>query len=320
MQKVTVKPKPISSSYEISIGRGLIKKLPRDLKQKPIANQYIITDSRAQEICGRKLLRYFNNNQNKYKMLSLNKIFKEKTLLITGPCSIESREQIETIAKKISQKGLSFIRGGAFKLREKSESFQGLGEKGLKYLSQACKKYSLKSVSEITSPEQLELFEKYVDIIQIGTRNMFNYELLKTLAKVKKPIILKRGFSATIREFIEASKYLTKINKNVILCLRGIRTFEHNDSCFRNTPDLASILELKEKSRLPIIFDPSHSTGDSQYIIPISKAALVLGADGLLVEVHHKPNQSLCDGKQSIDMNQLDELLKILNLVRTKLL
>lgn len=244
-------------------------------------------------------------------MLSINKIFRKKPIIISGPCTIESRKQIELIAKEISKRGLSFIRGGAFKLRTRSASFQGIGEPGLKYISQACKKYNLKSVTEITSPEQLKLFEKYIDIIQVGTRNMFNFELLKVLARTKKPIILKRGFSATIKEFIEASQYLTRINKNVILCLRGIRTFECNCSSFRNTPDLASILELKEKSKLPVIFDPSHSSGDSKYVIPISQAALILGADGLLVEVHHQPNKALCDGKQSINLDQLDRLLKI---------
>lgn len=244
-------------------------------------------------------------------MLTLKEVFKEKPLLIGGPCAIESEEQVEIIAREIAKRGLSFIRGGAFKLRTEPTSFQGLGEQGLKYMYEACKKYNLKSVTEITSPEQLGLFEKYIDIIQIGTRNMFNYELLKVLAKAKKPIILKRGFSATVDEFIEASKYLIESNKNVILCLRGIRTFEHGNSCFRNTPDLASILELKEKSGLPVIFDPSHSSGDSKHVIPTSKAALALGADGLLVEVHHKSDEALCDGKQSISLDQLDELLDI---------
>jgi len=243
------------------------------------------------------------------KVLFINEIFKEKPLIIAGPCAIESREQLSVIAREISKRGLSFVRGGAFKLRTKHTSFQGLGEKGLKYLLWACKKYNLKSVSEITCPEQLGLFKKYVDIIQVGSRNMFNYELLKVLSKLKKPIILKRGFGATIEEFIEASRYLTKTNKNVILCLRGIRTFEYNNASFRNTPDLASILELKERCGLPVIFDPSHSGGDSKYVIPLSKAALVLSADGLLVEVHHSPRRALCDGKQSIDLNQLDELL-----------
>ncbi len=241
--------------------------------------------------------------------LSLKDIFKNKPLLIVGPCVIESKEQIETIAEEIFKRGLIFMRGGAFKLRTASTSFQGLGERGLRHMWQVCRKYNLKSVIEITSSEHLPLYERYADIIQVGMRNMFNYGLLKALSKTKLPILLKRNFAATINEFLEASKYLTAKNKNVILCLRGIRTFENIENGFRNTPDLTSILELKEKTRLPVIFDPSHSGGNSKYVIPISKAALILGADGLLVEVHHKPDKAFCDGRQSITLSQLDELI-----------
>ncbi len=243
------------------------------------------------------------------KILTLDEIFKNKPLLIAGPCAVESREQIDKIAREIAKRGLSFIRGGAFKLRTKSTSFQGLGERGLEYMRRVCRKYNLKSITEITLSEHLPIYEKYIDIIQVGMRNMFNYGLLKALSRTKKPIILKRNFGATIEEFLEASKYLTKTNKNVILCLRGIRTFECNNSSFRNTPDLASILELKERSKLPVIFDPSHSGGDAKYIIPLSRAALLLGADGLLVEVHRQPNKALCDGKQSVSISQLDKLI-----------
>ncbi len=244
-------------------------------------------------------------------MLSIKEIFKKKPLIIAGPCAIESKNQLEIIAKEISKRSIFFMRAGAFKLRKKRSSFQGLEKKGLEYLFDVCKKYNLKSVTEITDIKQLDLFEKYVDIIQVGARNMYNYELLKALSNIKKPIILKRGFSATINEFIEASKYLTQKNKNVILCLRGIRTFEYNNSSFRNTPDLASILELKEKINLPIIFDPSHSGGAAKYVISLSRAALTLGADGLLIEVHNNPNNALCDGKQSLNINQIKLLNKI---------
>ncbi|MFH1551650.1 MAG: N-acetylneuraminate synthase family protein [bacterium] len=245
-------------------------------------------------------------------MLTNKDIFKKKPLVIIGPCAIESSKQLEMIAKEIAKRKLSFIRAGIFKLRTKYPSFQGLGKSGFSLLSRVCQKYNLKSVSEITSSEQLDFFKKYIDIIQVGTRNMFNYELLKALSKVKKPIILKRGFSATIEEFIEASKYLSSKNKNIILCLRGIRTFEYGNSCFRNTPDLASILELKEKTDWPIIFDPSHATGDSKFVLPVSRAALSLGADGLLIETHNNPKKAFCDGQQSIDIKQIDDLLDLI--------
>jgi 3-deoxy-7-phosphoheptulonate synthase len=251
----------------------------------------------------------FKDDVMSTKYLSLKDIFKNKPLLIAGPCVVESQEQIEIIAREISKRGLVFMRGGIFKLRTSPDSFQGLGERGLRYIWRVCRKYNLRSVVEITSSEHLPLYEKYIDIIQVGTRNMFNYWLLKVLSRIEVPILLKRNFSATIPEFLEASKYLTVKNKNVILCLRGIRTFENIKSGFRNTPDLASILELKEKTRLPVIFDPSHSSGKSGYVVPIAKAALSLGADGLLVEVHHKPSKALCDGRQSINFSQLDELI-----------
>ncbi|MBK5245258.1 MAG: 3-deoxy-7-phosphoheptulonate synthase [Eubacteriaceae bacterium] len=226
--------------------------------------------------------------------------------VFAGPCSVESEEQIVSIAQSIKQSGATFLRGGAFKPRTSPYSFQGLGYEGLDLLKIARKATGLPIVSEIMSLEQLPAFED-VDIIQVGARNMQNFILLKELGKIDKPILLKRGMSATMSEFLMSAEYIMKEgNDKVILCERGIRTFE---TATRNTLDLSCIPVLKRKSHLPIIVDPSHATGLSWTVEALSKAAIAVGADGVMIEVHNNPEEALCDGEQSITPEQFDKIM-----------
>lgn len=217
--------------------------------------------------------------------------------LIAGPCAIESEKQINEIAKEVANSGANVLRGGAFKPRTSPYTFQGLGEEGLKYLVAAAKANGLKCASEITDASELPLF-KDVDILQVGSRNMQNFELLKVLGKQDKPVILKRGFANTISEWLFAAEYITSGgNKNVILCERGIRTFEDST---RFTLDLSAVPVVKSKSNLDIIVDPCHAAGNWEYVIPLSKAAMAAGSDGLMIEVHNDPDHALSDGAQSL--------------------
>lgn len=217
--------------------------------------------------------------------------------LIAGPCAIESEKQINEIAKEVANSGANVLRGGAFKPRTSPYTFQGLGEEGLKYLVAAAKANGLKCASEITDASELPLF-KDVDILQVGSRNMQNFELLKVLGKQDKPVILKRGFANTISEWLFAAEYITSGgNKNVILCERGIRTFEDST---RFTLDLSAVPVVKSKSNLDIIVDPCHAAGNWEYVIPLSKAAIAAGSDGLMIEVHNDPDHALSDGAQSL--------------------
>ena len=217
--------------------------------------------------------------------------------LIAGPCAIESEKQINEIAQMVKASGANILRGGAFKPRTSPYTFQGLGEEGLKYLVAAAKANGLKCASEITDASELPLF-KDVDILQVGSRNMQNFELLKALGKQDKPVILKRGFANTISEWLFAAEYITSGgNKNVILCERGIRTFEDST---RFTLDLSAVPVVKSKSNLDIIVDPCHAAGNWEYVIPLSKAAMAAGSDGLMIEVHNDPDHALSDGAQSL--------------------
>lgn len=248
------------------------------------------------------------------------KIGGEHFAVIAGPCSVESKEQISDIAEDVKEAGAGFLRGGAFKPRSSPYSFQGLREDGLELLKIAREKTGLPIVSELMSTEHLERFLEDVDIIQIGARNMQNFELLKQVGKIRKPIILKRGLSATVEELLLAAEYiLAHGNENVILCERGIRTFE---TYTRNTLDLGSIPVIKRLSHLPVIVDPSHAGGLWWLVEPMAKAAMVVGADGVMIEVHNDPANAKCDGQQSIKperfaalMNSLQELAKIQNKV-----
>lgn len=238
-----------------------------------------------------------------------------KPFIIAGPCSVESKEQIDVIAESISKLGVRYLRGGAFKPRTSPNDFQGLGGNGVELLHAAAKKFGMKTVTEILDPMQLDQYYDYIDVIQIGSRNMTSSGLLKIVgqktAPLQKPVLLKRGFSSTLSELIHAADYIrNEGNPNVLLCLRGIRTFEQIDSELRFTPDLASIIELKNRTDMPVIYDPSHSAGDSRFVNEISKAAIALGADGLLIETHNFPECALTDGKQSITPEQLSRICK----------
>ncbi|MGC8704452.1 MAG: bifunctional 3-deoxy-7-phosphoheptulonate synthase/chorismate mutase [Athalassotoga sp.] len=226
----------------------------------------------------------------------------EKFQFIAGPCAVESRDQMQREAEFLSNLGVKFLRGGAFKPRTSPYSFQGLGIEGLKILREVGDKYNMKVVSEMMSPEDLPLFEEYVDVIQIGTRNMQNYRLLEKVGHSTKPVILKRGFMSTIEEWLLAAEYLYYHgNSQIILCERGIRTFEKYT---RNTLDIAAVPLVKILSHLPIIVDLSHATGRRDLIPPLSKAVVAAGADGVMIEVHENPENALSDGQQSLNFDE----------------
>ncbi|NLK40156.1 MAG: 3-deoxy-7-phosphoheptulonate synthase [Clostridiales bacterium] len=227
--------------------------------------------------------------------------------IIAGPCSVESSEQICEIAARVKTGGAGLLRGGAFKPRTSPYAFQGLRAEGIRLLLEAKKLTGLPIVSEIMDPSQLPLFEE-VDVIQVGARNMQNFELLKELGKVRKPILLKRGLASTISELLMSAEYIMAGgNEEVILCERGIRTFESET---RNTLDISAIPVLKGLTHLPVIIDPSHATGISKLVLPLSLAAVAAGADGLIIEVHNDPAHALCDGPQSITPDAFDNLVK----------
>ena len=239
------------------------------------------------------------------------KIGEGKPVVMAGPCAIESEEQALTIARLVKKCGAQVFRGGAFKPRTSPYSFQGLGEEGLKILDKVRKETGLLIVTEATDHINIEVVEQYADIIQIGARNMQNYSLLRRAGHATKPVLLKRSFAATIEELLMSAEYISSEGNNqVILCERGIRTFADNT---RNTLDLSAIPSIKEVSHLPIIVDPSHAAGRREYVIPLSKGAIAVGADGLLVEVHHDPPHALSDGMQSLYPEQFAELMKEIN-------
>jgi len=218
--------------------------------------------------------------------------------VIAGPCAVENREFTLESAQCVKEAGATFLRGGAYKPRTNRYSFQGLGEEGLKILRDVGDEVGLPVVSEMMSPEDLELFETYVDVIQIGARNVRNYSLLKAAGKATKPVLLKRGFGTMIVEYLGSAEYIyAEGNENVILCERGIRTFETST---RNTLDITAVPVCQELSHLPIIIDPSHSTGRKELVEPVSKAAIAIGANGLLIDVHPHPEKALCDGPQAL--------------------
>src|SRR5438874_2973345 len=218
--------------------------------------------------------------------------------IVAGPCAIESREQAFAVAAVVQKAGAQFFRGGAYKPRTSPYSFQGLGKEGLQIMAEVRERFGLKIVTEAIDNESLDLVEEYADIIQIGARNMQNFSLLRRAGKAKKPVLLKRGMAATLEEFLMAAEYLmSEGNYNVILCERGVRTFSDFS---RNTLDLAVVPAVKKRSHLPIFVDPSHGTGKRHKVLPLSRAAVAVGADGLLIEVHHEPDKALSDGMQSL--------------------
>jgi 3-deoxy-7-phosphoheptulonate synthase len=231
----------------------------------------------------------------------------EEVVMMAGPCTVESKEQVEAVAAIVARKGVKVLRGGAFKPRTSPYSFQGLGEQGLKLLRDAADRHGMIAVSEIMESSQIPMFLRYADILQVGARNMQNYNLLKDLSKLSKPILLKRGPAATIEETLLAAEYIMSGgNHEVIICERGIKTFE---TYTRNTMDIAAIPVIKKLSHLPVVADPSHATGRRDKVPPMARAALAAGADGLLIEVHNDPERALCDGPQSLLPEQFDKLV-----------
>lgn len=224
---------------------------------------------------------------------------------IFGPCAVESQEQVSKVAEAIGAKGLRLIRGGAYKPRTSPYDFQGLGLEGLKMLKAAAEQYNLAVVSEIVTPHHLEEALPYLDVVQVGARNMQNFELLKAVGQINKPVLLKRGMSATVDEFINAAEYIIASgNDQIILCERGIRTYE---KATRNTLDISAVPILKQETHLPVFVDVTHSTGRRDLLLPAAKAAIAIGADGVMAEVHPDPAVALSDAAQQMDLNQFDE-------------
>lgn len=237
----------------------------------------------------------------------------KKLAVMAGPCSVESEEQIVELAKQVKKSGANFLRGGAFKPRTSPYSFQGMGLEGLELLKIAKKETGLPIVTEIMSPKMIDKFVEDVDVIQVGARNMQNFDLLKELGKTRKPILLKRGLAATIEEFLMSAEYImSEGNENVILCERGIRTYENYT---RNTLDLSAVPVIKRHSHLPIIVDPSHAGGIWWLVEPLAKAAVAAGADGLMIEVHNNPAKAKSDGSQSLKPEKFEDLMKTLAVI-----
>ncbi len=234
--------------------------------------------------------------------------------VIAGPCTIESKENLYTIAEKLSSYGIRFLRGGAYKLRTSVHSFRGLGDIAIKYLREVADSFDMLSVSEIIEVEKVDFMSEYVDMILVGTRNMQNYPLLDRLGKISNPVILKRGMASSIKEWLQAAEYIAESgNENIILCERGIRTFEDYT---RNTLDLSAIPAVKELSEFPIIADPSHSTGRRELVKAMSWASVAAGADGLMIETHDCPDQSMCDARQTVDIKTFEEIIAPISRIR----
>ncbi len=230
-------------------------------------------------------------------------------VVMAGPCSVENEEQLYKTAKYVKEKGAKILRGAVFKPRTSPYSFLGLGTEGLKIVKEVKEKLNMLVITEVMAPEEVEKVSEVSDILQIGTRNMFNYRLLERVGKIDKPVLLKRNFSAKISEFLNCAEYILKEGNNkVILCERGIRTFDSEFT--RNILDLSAIPLLKKESHLPVVVDPSHGTGRSDLVVSMSKAAIAAGADGLLIEVHPKPEEALSDGFQSLNFEMFDKLMK----------
>lgn len=239
------------------------------------------------------------------------KIGGKEIVVMAGPCAVENLEQLREAAAAVKACGAKFLRGGAFKPRTSPYDFQGLGEEGLKLLRRVADEFGLGVVTEIVDKEDLELFSEYADILQVGARNMQNFQMLKALGKSSKPVLLKRGLSATISEWLNAAEYIMSGgNEQVIFCERGIRTYE---TFTRNTLDLSAVAAIKERSHLPIIVDPSHGTGRWKMVAPMARAAIAAGADGLIIEVHPHPEKALSDGDQSLTPEAFKELMKNLD-------
>ena len=255
-----------------------------------------------------KLASKQHNNHESIIKIGDESVGSEELCIIAGPCAVESETQLDEIAKGVSDLGIKFMRGGAYKPRTSPYAFQGLKKEGLRLLKESSKKYDLKIVTEVLDTTLIEEVYPYADVFQVGSRNAKNYQFLKELGKTDKPILLKRGMSSTVNEWLLAAEYiLLGGNENVILCERGIRTF---DTSLRNTMDIAAIPLVKELSHLPVIADPSQGTGKRSLVTPLSLAAIAAGADGLMIEVHNEPEEALSDGFQSMYLNSMKEFIE----------
>lgn len=272
--------------------------------------------SNGQEICGCSIPEKVNKQRKPEPTIVQVKgieIGGPVVVIIAGPCAVESLEQLTRTAVSVKKSGAKILRGGAFKPRSSPYNFQGLGEEGLKLLREISKETGLPVVTEVLDTRHIELVSKYADMLQVGSRNMHNYPLLKEVGMQKKPVLLKRGMMATIEEFLYAAEYiLNQGNDQVVLCERGIRTFETST---RNTLDLSAVPMLKSLTHLPVIVDPSHGTGLRWMVPPMAKAAIAAGADGLIMEVHFNPEEALCDGQQSLGPGDFEKLMSDLKKV-----
>ncbi len=259
----------------------------------------------------RKLLISSSSKEHFSSIKEMFGLSDNEPIIIAGPCAVEKLDYLETIASFLKERNVKFIRAGAFKPRSSPYDFQGLKEEGLKILHDVSKKYGLISITEVVDTRDVELVSQYVDVLQIGARNMHNFELLKEVGQSRHPILLKRGISATIQELMLAAEYVVlEGNRKIILCERGIRTYETKT---RNTLDISAIPILKNETHLPVIADLSHSLGRKDIVNSIAKAAISAGADGIMVEVHPIPELALCDSKQQLNLNEFNEMLKFIN-------
>ena len=278
-----------------------------ELKAKGIAERIAVSSSKA-PLTSRDL-------QNDTSIIEVGnaRFGAEKIVIVAGPCSVESREQLMETARAVKKLGVSLLRGGVFKPRTSPYEFQGLGETGLKLLAEAREETGLPVVTEVLEPQKVDLVAKYSDMLQIGTRNVQNFALLRAVGKSGMPVILKRGMMTTIDEWLQAAEYiLLEGNQNVVLCERGIRTFER---ATRNTLDLAAVPILRKATHLPIMVDPSHATGSRELITPMAKAAIAAGTDSLMIETHPRPETALSDSQQQLDLTEFADLMKELDVI-----
>ena len=278
-----------------------------ELKAKGIAERIVVSSSRA-PLTSRDL-------QNDTSIIEVGnaRFGAEKIVIVAGPCSVESREQLMETARAVKKLGVSVLRGGVFKPRTSPYEFQGLGETGLKLLAEAREETGLPVVTEVLEPQKVDLVAKYSDMLQIGTRNVQNFALLRAVGKSGMPVILKRGMMTTIDEWLQAAEYiLLEGNQNVVLCERGIRTFER---ATRNTLDLAAVPILRKATHLPVMVDPSHATGSRELITPMAKAAIAAGTDSLMIETHPRPETALSDSQQQLNLTEFADLMKELDAI-----
>jgi 3-deoxy-7-phosphoheptulonate synthase len=306
--RLTEKLRELNCDFQI-IGNGepLIRILS---KQTLLSKDFFLSQPGVQDVLritpAYELVKRTERNQHSAISVGDLTIQPNHFAVIAGPCAVESEDQISGIAGELSRYGVRFLRGGAYKPRTSPYTFQGLEEDGLRFIRKAADQFRMKVVTEAISSAQVPIVSEYADVIQIGTRNMQNFQLLKTAGKQKKPVLLKRGMNATIDEFLLAAEYILQAgNPNVILCERGIRTFE---KATRNTLDISAVPLIKQLSHLPIFVDPSHASGKRSLILPLSRAALAAGADGLLIEVHDQAETAKSDGPQSIDLVAFAEI------------